>query len=55
MHAQISLDDYQAYTMRVADTCGVSTNGEAAEVIVWRATMHRLATVSNDSLHVQSR
>ena len=41
MHAPISLDDSQAYTMRVADTCGVSTNGEVAEVIVWRARIHR--------------
>ena len=38
-----------------ADTLRVSANGKAAEVIVRRATINKLATVSNDSLHVESR
>ncbi len=33
----------------------VSANGQAAKVIVRRGTINRLATVSNDSLHVESR
>ena len=44
----VILDGYQAYTV-------CSANVKAAEVIVRRTTINRLATASNDSLHVESR
>ena len=48
------------HTQSVVDTGNAdegrdSANAKAAEVIVRRATMNRLATVSNDSLHVESK
>ena len=69
LHVQLSLDDDQAYpicwmatklTQSVfgtgsADEGRVAANRKAAKVIVRRATMNGQATVSNDSLHVQSR
>ena len=38
-----------------ADKSIISANENAAEVIVRRATIKKLANVSNDSLHVDSR
>ena len=69
LHVQIILDDDQAYTIcwmatkltqsvfgtGSADEGRVAANRKAAKVIVRRATMNRQATVSNDSLHVESR
>ncbi len=69
LHVHIILDDDQAYTIcwmatkltqsvfstGSADDGTVSANRQAAKVIVRRATVNRQATVSNDSLHVQSR
>ena len=69
LHVQIILNDDQAYTIcwmatkvtesvfgtGSAEEGRVAANRKAARVIVRRATMNRQATVSNDSLHVESR
>ena len=38
-----------------ADKLRVSGNGQAAELIVKRAAINRLATASDHSVHVESR
>ena len=43
------------YGSRRVDIDILSANGKAAEVCVKRTTANRLATMSNDSLHVESR